>query len=223
LAAFHDLSIQRRTGDTQNLASIALVPTHLSENRRDVLALDLVKGYQARRLRAAFGFARAGSRVFPIHWDREQICGNGVGSCQYGRTSQDVFELADVSRPGVVFQTAPCLVGDMPFAGVLPFVDLLEQMLGQCEQVLHTLAQGGQMDRDHVETIVELLSKSPLVDHLAEIAIGGGGVHTTKPKATGLGLGLVKRVIEEHGGTVELTSDTATGTRVVLRLPLRAD
>jgi len=47
--------------------------------------------------------------------------------------------------------------------------------------------------------------------------------YTTKPKGTGLGLGLVKRVIEEHGGTVALTSDTATGTRVVLRLPLGAD
>ena len=47
--------------------------------------------------------------------------------------------------------------------------------------------------------------------------------YTTKPKGTGLGLGLVKRVVEEHGGAVELTSDTATGTRVVLHLPLGAD
>jgi signal transduction histidine kinase len=47
--------------------------------------------------------------------------------------------------------------------------------------------------------------------------------YTTKPKGTGLGLGLVKRVVEEHGGAVELTSDTATGTRVVLHLPLGAN
>jgi signal transduction histidine kinase len=47
--------------------------------------------------------------------------------------------------------------------------------------------------------------------------------YTTKPKGTGLGLGLVKRVVEEHGDAVELTSDTATGTRVVLHLPLGAD
>ena len=50
-----------------------------------------------------------------------------------------------------------------------------------------------------------------------------GPFYTTKPKGTGLGLGLVKRVVEEHGGAVELTSDTATGTRVVLHLPLGAD
>jgi signal transduction histidine kinase len=43
--------------------------------------------------------------------------------------------------------------------------------------------------------------------------------YTTKPKGSGLGLGLVKRVVEEHGGTVVLTSDAQTGTRVTLHLP----
>ncbi len=42
---------------------------------------------------------------------------------------------------------------------------------------------------------------------------------TTKPKGTGLGLVLVKRVVEEHGGSVELTSNAAVGTRVTLHLP----
>jgi signal transduction histidine kinase len=43
---------------------------------------------------------------------------------------------------------------------------------------------------------------------------------TTKPRGSGLGLGLVKRVVEEHGGTVALASDAAHGTRVTVRLPL---
>ncbi len=43
--------------------------------------------------------------------------------------------------------------------------------------------------------------------------------YTTKPKGSGLGLGLVKRVVEEHGGTVELASDSQAGTRVTLHLP----
>jgi signal transduction histidine kinase len=43
--------------------------------------------------------------------------------------------------------------------------------------------------------------------------------YTTKPKGSGLGLGLVKRVIEEHGGRVELASDASVGTRVTLTLP----
>jgi signal transduction histidine kinase len=45
--------------------------------------------------------------------------------------------------------------------------------------------------------------------------------YTTKPKGTGLGLGLVKRVVEEHGGTVVLSSDPMLGNRLTLRLPLQ--
>lgn len=44
--------------------------------------------------------------------------------------------------------------------------------------------------------------------------------YTTKPKGTGLGLGLVKRVVEEHGGTVTLISNATIGTRSTLIFPL---
>jgi signal transduction histidine kinase len=40
--------------------------------------------------------------------------------------------------------------------------------------------------------------------------------YTTKPKGTGLGLGLVKRVVDEHGGSVEIKSDLQKGTKFSL-------
>jgi signal transduction histidine kinase len=40
--------------------------------------------------------------------------------------------------------------------------------------------------------------------------------YTTKPKGTGLGLGLVKRVVDEHGGSVDIQSDSNIGTKFVL-------
>ncbi|MBI4189443.1 MAG: HAMP domain-containing protein [Betaproteobacteria bacterium] len=42
---------------------------------------------------------------------------------------------------------------------------------------------------------------------------------TTKPKGTGLGLVIVKKIIEEHGGTVEIENVAPHGARVTLTFP----
>jgi len=43
---------------------------------------------------------------------------------------------------------------------------------------------------------------------------------TTKADGTGLGLGIVKRIIEAHGGEIQLTSDSPQGTLVSVKIPL---
>lgn len=45
--------------------------------------------------------------------------------------------------------------------------------------------------------------------------------YTTKEAGTGLGLSICKRIIEEHGGNIELTSELERGTTVQISLPLR--
>jgi signal transduction histidine kinase len=45
---------------------------------------------------------------------------------------------------------------------------------------------------------------------------------TTKPKGTGLGLALTHKIIEEHGGTIHLTSEVGQGTTVTIHLPTSA-
>ncbi|HAS50320.1 MAG TPA: two-component sensor histidine kinase [Gammaproteobacteria bacterium] len=42
---------------------------------------------------------------------------------------------------------------------------------------------------------------------------------TTKPKGTGLGLAVVKKIVEEHGGWIQLETPVAGGARIVVRLP----
>lgn len=46
---------------------------------------------------------------------------------------------------------------------------------------------------------------------------------TTKDKGTGLGLPIVKKIVEEHGGTINIENRMTGGTRVSISFPLLAD
>jgi signal transduction histidine kinase len=45
---------------------------------------------------------------------------------------------------------------------------------------------------------------------------------TTKPGGSGLGLAIVHRIVEEHHGHVDVHSEIAQGTQVVVALPAGA-
>ncbi len=45
---------------------------------------------------------------------------------------------------------------------------------------------------------------------------------TTKPKGTGLGLGLCRKILQDHGGDIVLSSAEGRGTTVTIRLPYHA-
>ena len=43
---------------------------------------------------------------------------------------------------------------------------------------------------------------------------------TTKEQGTGLGLGIVKNIIESHGGSIQIVNRPVSGARVTVELPL---
>ena len=46
--------------------------------------------------------------------------------------------------------------------------------------------------------------------------------YTTKPEGAGIGLALVRRVVDLHQGTVEIVSTVGQGTSVIIRLPVKS-
>ena len=46
---------------------------------------------------------------------------------------------------------------------------------------------------------------------------------TSKPKGTGLGLPIVKKIVEEHGGSIAIENMAAGGTRMNVTLPLLSE
>ncbi len=104
--------------------------------------------------------------------------------------------------------------------------------VGQIKQALVNLIKNAMqaMTRDGVLS-VETGSTAESV--WISVADTGGGIpadkinhifepfYTTKKKGTGLGLMIVQRIVQQHGGKIELESRVGEGTTFRLRLPLR--
>ncbi len=47
--------------------------------------------------------------------------------------------------------------------------------------------------------------------------------YSTKPGGTGLGTRIVRRIVEQHGGTASVVSAPGQGTTITLRLPKKPE
>ncbi len=118
-----------------------------------------------------------------------------------------------------------------------PTAPVIEADPGRFRQLLHNLlknareAVAGREDaRIRVETLVVAGTAGRFVE--LRVADNGSGFSdevmdrlfepyvTTKPRGTGLGLPIVKKIVEEHGGAIQVVRPEAGGAEVRIRLPL---
>jgi nitrogen fixation/metabolism regulation signal transduction histidine kinase len=105
----------------------------------------------------------------------------------------------------------------------------------QLRQVMHNLLQNAQDSLVEVASPrIEVRSSAVAGGLCVTIADNGAGFPealmkrafepyvTTKPKGTGLGLVIVKKIVEEHGGTVGISNVTPHGARVTLTFTAQA-
>lgn len=103
-------------------------------------------------------------------------------------------------------------------------------------QVVHNLLQNAHDALQQTQQRQIILSTRNTSDGLLKLSIADNGsgfpehllarafepYMTTKPKGTGLGLPIVKKIVEEHGGRISIDNQAQGGTCVSILLPLLA-
>ncbi len=102
--------------------------------------------------------------------------------------------------------------------------DRIKQVLiNLIENAIEAMPEGGKLtiktyrDGAWVVVVVEDTGKGIPPEELEKVF---DPFFTTKARGTGLGLPISKRIVEDHGGTLEIQSRPGQGTRCILRLPI---
>lgn len=104
--------------------------------------------------------------------------------------------------------------------------------LQQLEQVFHNLIQNSVQAMEQGGTLTVATSGTDVGVEVGFFDTGKGiapdelsrifqPFYTTKHRGSGLGLPIVKKILEGHGGTIEVTSEPGKGTVTTLRIPFR--
>lgn len=138
-------------------------------------------------------------------------------------------DLNDLVRDALPFVTerAPRIVVRLALAGTLPPLALDRDLI--VHRVLHNLLKNAvEAMEGEGELSIETLQEADVVE--LRIRDSGPGIppalrekiftpyFTTKPEGTGLGLAISHRIVQDHGGTIEVES-TPSGTTMIVRFP----
>jgi two-component system nitrogen regulation sensor histidine kinase NtrY len=156
---------------------------------------------------------------------------------ELGQILQEAILLQEAGQPEVRFETS--LSADPMTAEVdaTMISQALTNLIKNAGEAIESLQQTGAPDGHRpMIKVTSVAEDNSAVIRISDNGIGLPGDRTrlfepyvtTREKGTGLGLPIVKKIIEEHGGTLELddapafAADGHHGAMAVVRLPLKA-
>jgi len=161
---------------------------------------------------------------------KEFVRGAGPAPGSYGRESQALAPIVDETLNILRFEPAVKLrrIEKRPFDIDVRAVHNPEKLL---QVVLNLVRNALQATREGGAIRVGLEGRNGKV--VLEVEDDGAGIapehlgriwepffSTKGDSGTGLGLGIVKRIVEEHGGTIQVASEPGKGARFTVELPL---
>lgn len=145
----------------------------------------------------------------------------GSGLADLNRIVRDTMELMGIACESRNIQLVLGLADDLPLVEADP--ELIKQcLINLVKNSVEAMPQGGQL---------AVRTGMAAARVLLEVEDTGQGIvpeirdkvfspfFSTKGRGTGLGLAMTKKILDELGGTVDLSSVPGAGTRVVLHLP----
>jgi signal transduction histidine kinase len=107
----------------------------------------------------------------------------------------------------------------------------MELDAGQFQQVFYNLLRNAFQAIGGSDGVIRIAARANDFEAILSIEDNGTGIppeqmgslfepyRTTKQHGTGLGLLIVRRVVREHGGEIEIQSEPGAGTHILIHLP----
>ena len=120
-----------------------------------------------------------------------------------------------------VEQPVPCVMGDE--------TAISQVLLNIVVNALHAMPNGGlcriaarAQDSDGKRWVALAVTDTGIGITKQELSRVFEPFYTTKPGGTGLGLAIAYRIMQDHGGTIQVSSAPGSGTTVVMTFPAAA-
>ncbi len=149
-------------------------------------------------------------QIHPVEADLRGVVEGAVREQSELAQSREVRIVTQMGSDGLVFAFDPDLLR-------LAISNLLQNAL-QASAAGNEVALRAVEDESDVVIFVSDDGEGIRREHLESIF---NPFFTTKPQGVGLGLALVAKIVDEHGGRIHVSSEPGEGTRFEVRLPRR--